>query len=308
MGRYAQETVKAILRLCLSSLVLASFLGPANAASSSATTYRVQAGDTLSTIAARAGVGVAQIRALNPELRRSDTVQMGRVIRLPLRHLPATAHTVQSGQNLTVIAEKYGLSLRALLRANPKYAGNALLKTGARLYIPARTAKARIGSSVVAEKQPVSTPTSRATSRSSSGSKVTVRTTGIRVTWLWPLPGRHSISSGYGERTLEGHQEQHYGVDITAPVGTPVQAARSGRVLESRADFARGWGWTVVLEHPDGWITRYAHLSANLVRAGELVHQGQVIGRVGNTGRSTGPHLHYGTYLRWNPRDPLALY
>ena len=63
-----------------------------------------------------------------------------------------------------------------------------------------------------------------------------------------------------------------------------------------------------MLQHPDGWITRYAHLSQNLVKAGESVVRGQKIGRVGNTGHSTGPHLHYGTYLRWNPKDPLSLY
>jgi murein DD-endopeptidase MepM/ murein hydrolase activator NlpD len=126
--------------------------------------------------------------------------------------------------------------------------------------------------------------------------------------WLWPVAGYHSISSDYGSRVLDGVREMHYGVDIVAPTGTLVRAARSGRVLESRPDFDRGWGWTVVLEHPDGWITRYAHLSANLAKQGELVTRGQPIGRVGNTGRSTGPHLHYGTYLRWNPRDPLSLY
>ncbi|MFC6661417.1 M23 family metallopeptidase [Deinococcus multiflagellatus] len=135
-----------------------------------------------------------------------------------------------------------------------------------------------------------------------------------RGLWLWPLPGYGAVSSGYGERELLGEREMHYGVDISAPMGTPVLAARAGRVLEARADFARGWGWTVVLQHPDGWVTRYAHLSGTLVRAGELVVQGQPVGRVGNTGRTTGPHLHFGTYLRWGPgeswtpRDPLSFY
>ena len=262
-----------------------------------ATAYRVQAGDTLIGIAAHAGVSVAQLRAANPSLQRSSTVQLGRVIQIPGRSVPATMHAVKAGQNLTTIAGKYGLSLRALLSANPRYAGGRVLRAGDRLYIPGRTAAPLIGSR------------SAATTRTTPAA--TVRAASIRVTgskWLWPVPGHTRISSGYGGRTLEGTHETHYGVDITAPLGTPVRAARSGRVLESRPDFARGWGWTVVLQHPDGWITRYAHLSANLVKRGELVVQGQVVGRVGNTGRSTGPHLHYGTYLRWNPRDPLSLY
>ncbi|GGK27383.1 hypothetical protein GCM10008955_21470 [Deinococcus malanensis] len=275
-------------RLLLTAALCISLLtGVADAA----TAYRVKPGDTLSGIAARAGVSMASIQAINPSLRRTDRVQLGRVLKLPNRKLAARTHIVREGQNLTVIARKYGLSVTQLVRANPKYAGGRALWAGTKLTIPARRAAAR-----------TSTP------------GATVRRASVRVsratggTWLWPVKGHHNVSSGYGERTLEGEQEIHYGIDIVAPVGTLVSAARSGRVLESRPDFDRGWGWTVVIEHPDGWITRYAHLSANLVRTGELVVRGQPVGRVGNTGRSTGPHLHYGTYLRWNPRDPMSLY
>lgn len=260
-----------------------TLLGGAGAA----TSYRVQPGDTLSGIAARAGVSVASLRALNPALQRSDTVQLGGVIELPARRVAARMHTVTPGQNLSVIAGKYGLSLAALRRANPQHASGPLW-AGIRLYIPARMAAPHTG-----------TPAA------------TVRTASVRASgqgWLWPVAGHHSVSSGYGERTLEGQQETHYGIDIVAPEGTLVRAARAGQVLESRPDFARGWGWTVVIEHDGGWITRYAHLSANLIRAGERVVRGQPVGRVGNTGRSTGAHLHFGTYLRWTPHDPLALY
>lgn len=260
-------------------------------AAEGATVYRVKPGDTLSAIAVRAGVSMASIKAVNPSLRNTDRLQLGHALRLPNRQVAARTHTVKGGQNLTVIARKYGLSLSQLLRANPKYAGGQPLWAGAKLTIPARRVAART-------------------------TGATVRTASVRVssspaaggTWLWPVAGYHNVSSGFGERTLEGKHETHYGIDIVAPEGTLVRAARSGRVLESRPDFERGWGWTVVVEHPDGWITRYAHLSANLVRAGELVTRGQPVGRVGNTGRSTGPHLHYGTYLRWNPHDPMSLY
>jgi murein DD-endopeptidase MepM/ murein hydrolase activator NlpD len=258
--------------------------------------YRVKPGDTLSEIADRAGVTLAAIRAANPRLGDSTAVQAGWVLTIPDRRLPATTHTVREGQNLTVIARKYGITVTQLAAANPQYRGGKAVWVGAVLTIPPRTAHGG------------------AAARPATAARVTVRTASTagslpgRAGWLWPLEGRHVISSGFGERTLEGHEETHYGVDIVAPEGTPVRAARSGRVLESRPDFERGWGWTVVMEHEDGWITRYAHLSQNLVKAGEHVVRGQVVGRVGNTGRSTGPHLHFGTYLRWDPKDPLSLY
>jgi murein DD-endopeptidase MepM/ murein hydrolase activator NlpD len=203
---------------------------------------------------------------------------------------------VKSGENLSVIAARYGLSLSALLSANPTYRGGKAVWAGARLTIPARSAA------------PSPAPAASGTAARSAATVRAASSSGRSGGWLWPVTGYHGVSSGYGPRVLGGVREDHLGVDIVAPVGTPVRAARSGRVLESRPDFDRGWGWTVVLEHPDGWITRYAHLSANLVRKGELVVRGQPVGRVGNTGRSTGPHLHFGTYLRWNPRDPLSLY
>ncbi|MFK7602761.1 peptidoglycan DD-metalloendopeptidase family protein [Deinococcus sp. SM5_A1] len=278
----------ALGRSILCSLTLSGLLlltGWAGAA----TSYRVRSGDTLGQIAARAGLSVKQVQAANPKLRGKTVVQAGWVLTLPARPGAATQYRVRSGDSLSVIAKRYDISLPQLLRANPKYAGGKPVQVGMLVKIPARTVTAS------------STRTPAATVRTASTSS---RGDG----WLWPLSRYHTISSGYGERTLEGDSEMHYGVDIVAPIGTPVRAARSGRVLESRPDFERGWGWTVVIEHPDGWITRYAHLSVNLIRKGELVSQGQTIGRVGNTGRSTGPHLHFGTYLRWNPRDPLGLY
>lgn len=273
-------------------VVLSALLwGAAGAASS----YRVQPGDTLIGIAARAGVSVQQLRDANPRrLATTQQVQSGWVLVIPARRLSATTHTVKEGQNLTVIARKYGLTLAQLLKANPKYKGGKNVWVGAVLNIPARTAHSGGGGVTIrtasTSSRPVSTPDPTSTK------------------WTWPIKGYHYVSSGFGGREIGGNQEVHYGIDIVAPPGTPVRAARSGRVLESRPDYDRGWGWTVVIQHPDGWVTRYAHLSANLIKKGELVVRGQRIGRVGNTGRSTGPHLHFGTYLNWNPRNPMNLY
>ncbi|WP_345467272.1 M23 family metallopeptidase [Deinococcus carri] len=289
--------------LATAALVLAGL-------ASAATSYRVRPGDNLTVIAQRAGISVSALKDANPGLKNANQVQAGKTLRIPNRQLPGTAHRVKSGENLIRIAHRYGLSLSQLLRANPQLGAGRPLRAGASVHIPGRNVAARLPRSGSAAESPAGSRTVRRSTPAAA-----VRTASIRVSsvpaasgWLWPVPGYHYVSSGYGDRVLDGEHEGHYGVDIVAPQGTIVRAARSGRVLESRADFERGWGWTVVVEHPDGWITRYAHLSANLARAGDRVVQGQPIGRVGSSGRSTGPHLHFGTYMRWNPKDPLALY
>lgn len=111
---------------------------------------------------------------------------------------------------------------------------------------------------------------------------------------LFPLPAPAPLTSGYGWRVhpVRGDQRFHSGVDIGAPEGTPVLASYSGTV--ETADTLGGYGLAVVLEHNNGaQDTLYAHLSEILVRPGEKVEQGSVIGRVGSTGLSTGPHLHF---------------
>jgi murein DD-endopeptidase MepM/ murein hydrolase activator NlpD len=102
------------------------------------------------------------------------------------------------------------------------------------------------------------------------------------------------ISSPFGWRVhpIFGGVRMHTGTDIAAPAGTPVVATYSGRVTV--ADFVGGYGLTVVLRHDDRTIeTIYGHLSEIFVRPGDTIQQGEVIGRVGSTGNSTGPHLHF---------------
>ncbi|MCB1319675.1 MAG: M23 family metallopeptidase [Leptospiraceae bacterium] len=101
------------------------------------------------------------------------------------------------------------------------------------------------------------------------------------------------ISSGYGLRIdpFTNRRTFHGGLDIAAPTGTPVYASRSGRVV--RAETAAGYGQLIVLEHGYGYQTYYGHLSQIGVRVGQQVAAGSLIGRVGSTGRATGPHLHF---------------
>ena len=105
------------------------------------------------------------------------------------------------------------------------------------------------------------------------------------------MPAR--VSSGYGWRAdpLQGRSRFHGGIDLAAKYGTTVPAAASGTVVTAEAQGS--YGLTVVLRHPDGFESRYAHLASLDVTAGDTVAQGQQVGRVGSTGRSTGPHLHF---------------
>jgi murein DD-endopeptidase MepM/ murein hydrolase activator NlpD len=111
---------------------------------------------------------------------------------------------------------------------------------------------------------------------------------------LFPLPIPAIITSAFGWRVhpISGAMRFHSGTDIGAPLGTPVLAAYAGQV--TLADFLGGYGLTVALDHQKGTEqTLYAHLSEIFVKPGEWVQQGTVIGRVGSTGNSTGPHLHF---------------
>ena len=112
-------------------------------------------------------------------------------------------------------------------------------------------------------------------------------------------PGVGRLTSGYGRRW----GRLHAGIDLASGVGSPVRAAAGGRVLSS--GYEGGYGRAVRISHDDGAVTVYAHMSALLVDAGERVDAGQTIGREGNTGHSTGPHLHFEVHIGGTPVNPL---
>jgi murein DD-endopeptidase MepM/ murein hydrolase activator NlpD len=96
----------------------------------------------------------------------------------------------------------------------------------------------------------------------------------------------------------------HPGIDIGAGMGTPIKAAASGRVIV--AAYSGGYGNLVVIDHGNGLATAYAHQSRIAVSVGQEVSQGQVIGYVGSTGFSTGPHLHFEVRVNGSPADPMG--
>ena len=121
---------------------------------------------------------------------------------------------------------------------------------------------------------------------------------------VWPVDGK--LESGFGGRRNPfggGSFEFHSGQDIDAPMGAPVVAGASGRV--SFAGWQNGYGQLVVVDHGGGLTTRYGHLSRIEVTEGTHLSRAEVLGRVGSTGRSTGPHLHYEVRINDEPVNPL---
>jgi murein DD-endopeptidase MepM/ murein hydrolase activator NlpD len=119
---------------------------------------------------------------------------------------------------------------------------------------------------------------------------------------LWPVEGRVASSFGEREDPINGEGAFHSGIDIDAPYGTPVRAAGDGDV--TGAEMAAGYGREVVIDHGHNLLTVYGHLSAFAVFPGQHVTRGEVIGYVGQSGRATGPHLHYEVRVHNVPVNP----
>jgi murein DD-endopeptidase MepM/ murein hydrolase activator NlpD len=128
--------------------------------------------------------------------------------------------------------------------------------------------------------------------------------TKIPPTYIKPISGGR-LSSGFGRRSAptRGASSYHKGIDWATPVGTAVCASSAGTV--SRAGWGSGYGYVIYIDHADGRQTRYGHLSKILVKPGQTVSQGQKIALSGNTGRSTGPHLHFEILINGSQVNPL---
>jgi LysM repeat protein len=187
---------------------------------------------------------------------------------------------VRFGDTLASIANRNGLSVDQLVRLNPDLQ-DAPLIVGRQLDVqPAPTPRIR---SLISLRPSTSggaswpdTPSYPSTNQPSSGSG----------RWIWPAKGL--FTSGYGWRW----GRMHKGIDVANSVGTPIVAAQHGRVTFAGWSDG-GYGYLVEITHDDGSRSMYAHQSRILVDLGEVVSQGQQIGTMGSTGRSTGPHLHF---------------
>jgi len=192
--------------------------------------------------------------------------------------IPGIFHVVQPGQTVWRIAKAYGVSLDLLAGVN-ELEDPTLIETGQRLFIPGADRLLE-----VEVYQPENQPAEE-------------RTSDLQL--QWPLSG--TITSRFGGR------RHHTGLDIAAPRNTLVLAAAAGEVTYS-GNGLRGYGNLVVIDHGQGVVTLYAHNRRNIVRKGDRVKRGERIARVGSTGHSTGPHVHFEVQIdgkRVNPQHYL---
>ncbi len=183
-------------------------------------------------------------------------------------------HKVLPGQTLVSIAAQYATSVDALAEVNGLANPNRI-KAGQLLFIPSGDASGR--------------------------KQLASRALGLRgrvgITLIRPVQSR--ISSEFGQRW----GRMHYGIDFAAPAGASIVAAAGGTVVFS--GWRSGYGRLIILDHGDGLQTYYAHNSERLVGVGERVNQGQAIARVGSSGSTTGPNLHFEVRINGEAADPL---
>jgi len=232
--------------------------------------YIVREGDTLSKIAEMFDVTTNTILWAN-EIRSASSIGVGQeLIILPIT---GVRHTVAKGDTLGSIIKEYKADLDEVLSFNG-LSENSTLSVGDELVIP--------------HGEVLHTHTHN----SSSGSTLSVSSlANVGGYFIRPV-------SGIKTQGIHGHNA----VDIAAPVGTPIVASASGTVIISRnSGWNGGYGNYIVIKHNNGTQTLYSHNSSNIVSTGEYVRQGQVIGYVGSTGRSTGAHLHFEVRGAKNP-------
>jgi len=223
--------------------------------------YVVREGDTLSHIAEMYAVTANTILWAN-DLPRATSIKAGQsLIILPVA---GVRHTVKKGDTVKALAKTYDGDIDEIMAYNQMLPDEALV-VGSTLVIPG-------GAMHTAPITKKTSPTR------TSGS-------GAGASWLsHPAPGSAKTQGLHG----------YNAVDLAAPAGTAVRAAAAGTVMVSKAyGWNGGYGQYVVIKHSNGAQTLYAHLSSNSVGVGAYVSQGEVIGGVGNTGRSTGSHLHF---------------
>jgi len=196
-------------------------------------------------------------------------------------------HKVSTSDTPTKIAEQYQVSLADLLKANRIKNKDARLKPNTKVYLPYDLKKYYLTNSRYYEKQKALDLV--------AGPETDNRGTGK---FYWPVNGY--ISSRFGKRG----SKYHSGIDIVAKKGTPVRAASSGVVVYSD-DRIKGYGNMIVIKHKDGFHTVYAHNDKNIVDVADKVKRGEKIASVGETGKVTGPHLHFEVRKNKKSHNPM---
>jgi murein DD-endopeptidase MepM/ murein hydrolase activator NlpD len=232
--------------------------------------YTVKPGDSLSRIAVHYSISVDAIIASNTSISNERILKVGEKLKLP--NMNGIPYTVKKGDNLSKIAGAMGIPLGAILDANDIQ--SEAIRPGTVLFIPGAKLRRNEVKPVLGGDQ-----------------------------FIYPVRGR--LTSPYGWRIdpINGLRLYHAALDLAANMGTPVKASMAGQV--SMVGVNSVYGKYIILTHNNSYQTMYGHLSATSVKQGDHVVQGAKIGEVGNTGRSTGPHLHFALYKNGRVVNPL---
>lgn len=234
--------------------------------------YQVKEGDTLSEISKAYNIDVGTLISYNKieDVRR---IWVGANLKIP--DTDGLPYIVRKGDSLESIATDHRIPLNNILDANNL--DSEVISVGDQLFIP--------------------------------GAKISEydykKATG--TLFIYPASGRLSSPFGYRNDPFTGVRRMHYGVDLANRKGTTVKATMSGTVIVI-GDQPLGYGNYIVIRHDRGFQSLYGHLDRILVRNGQRISQGQKIGEMGNSGRSTGSHLHFSLYKNNVPVDPLRGY
>lgn len=290
-GGVSEGDIEFELANTLGGNALVATVSPETAEASAAsrrgvTAYTVREEDTVASIAARFGISTNTVLWANG-IREDDVIRSGDV--LVILPVSGVLHAVVSGDDVTSIAATYDAKVEEVIARNGLDSSGAI-RVGQKLVVPdgqisappRRLAYHREETGPEEAPPPATPPPAPAVSGPG---------------FLWPTASR-TISQYFGWR--------HTGFDNTAPHGSAVYAAKAGQV--AFAGWLGGYGRLIILDHGKGNRTYYAHLSSSLVKPGETVERGNVIGRVGCTGRCTGSHVHFEVRVGDRPVNPLRYF
>jgi len=235
-------------------------------------THTVAQGETLSAIASLLGVSVEAIMASN-RIRSPGLLKPGETLHVPEEGI---LHLIKAGQTLTDISLTYAVPVEEITAVNG-ISDPGLIYAGEKILIPQV--------------------------RTSPWEAVVYLSRGKETRFIWPLFGEIISPFGWRVHPVLAYRHHHDGIDIDVPIGTTVHAATMGRV--TFVGEKEGYGTLVVLSHAEGYYTAYGHLSKVFVYSGQFVEAGQPIAESGNTGISSGPHLHFEVRNREFPVDPM---
>jgi murein DD-endopeptidase MepM/ murein hydrolase activator NlpD len=230
--------------------------------------YQVRKGDTVSRIAQAHALSYDAVISSNA-LPNARFLREGEILRLP--NMDGIAYKVKAGDSLSRIASSKGIPLETILDANDLESNT--IHEGMTLFLPGARMRAEDLQLVLGE------------------------------VFMYPIRGRLTSPFGWRKDPFTGVTLFHRAVDLAASTGTPVKAARGGKIAYVGNNSV--YGKYLILKHPGGYETLYAHLSQVAVAQGREVSQGEKIGEVGSTGYSTGPHLHFAVYKNGRAVNPL---